>query len=127
MSTSRISELSQRIAINTAKIDKYLNKYGLPQPSFAVDAPLKSIVPDHEVEIARARQEVINDTHELRRLLLGPREYLTSFNVSNYNLLTVNTLQVRILNSFVAWALKSITRDPGPLCDPDEQVQRTQS
>lgn len=81
MSTSRINELAQRIATNTARIDEYLNAQGLPQPSFAIDAPLKSIIPENEVEVAKARLEVLNDTLELHRLLLGPREYLTSFNV----------------------------------------------
>lgn len=82
MPTSAISLLAQRIAANTAIVDDYLNGHNLPQPSFAIDAPLNSVIPESEFEITKARQEVISDTLELRRLLLGPREYLTSYNVS---------------------------------------------
>lgn len=83
MSTSRISDLAQRIATNTAKIDDYLISQGLPQPSFELDAPLKSIIPENEVELKKARQEVLDDTLELRSLLQGPRELMSSFNVSS--------------------------------------------
>lgn len=83
MSTSRISQLAQRIAANTAKIDNYLNSQGLPQPSFALDAPLKPIIPDDEVELKKARQEVLADTLELRTLIQGPREFMSSFSVSS--------------------------------------------
>lgn len=83
MSTSRISELAQRIATNTAKIDYYLISQGLPQPSFELDAPLKSVIPENEVEIKKARQELLDDTLELRSLIQGPRELMSSFSVSS--------------------------------------------
>lgn len=85
MSTSRISELAQRIATNTAKIDTYLISQGLPQPSFALDAPFTSVIPENEVELKKARQEVLADTLELRSLIQGPREYMSSFSVSFLN------------------------------------------
>lgn len=83
MSTSRISELAQRIATNTAKIDNYLISQGLPQPSFELDAPLTSVIPENEVELKKARQEVLADTLELRSLIQGPRELMSSFSVSS--------------------------------------------
>lgn len=83
MSSSRITELSQRIAANTTKVDDYYTSRGLPEPSFAVDAPLTSVIPESEVEVFKARQAVINDTLELRRLMLGPREHLSGFSVSS--------------------------------------------
>lgn len=82
MSTSRISELAQRIATNTAKIDNYLLSHGSPQPSFELDAPLTSVIPDNEAELKKARQEVLADTLELRSLIQGPREFMSSFSVS---------------------------------------------
>lgn len=81
MATSRIVELSQRIAVNTAKVHDYLAAHNLPDPSFEVDAPLVSVVPQANTDLAKARHEVINDTLELRQLMLGPREHLTSFSV----------------------------------------------
>lgn len=82
MSTSRISELAQRIATNTAKIDNYLISHGLPQPSFELDASLISVIPENEIELKKARQEVLADTLELRSLIQGPRELMSSFSVS---------------------------------------------
>lgn len=79
MATSRIIELSQRIAVNTAKLHDYLAANNLPEPSFALDAPLSSVIPQANTDLVKARQDVINDTLELRQLILGPREHLTSF------------------------------------------------
>ncbi|KUI71834.1 6-hydroxytryprostatin B O-methyltransferase [Cytospora mali] len=80
MATSRIVELSQRIAVNTAKVHDYLACHNLPEPSFALDASLVSIIPEANTDLVKARQEVINDTLELRQLMLGPKEHLASFN-----------------------------------------------
>ncbi|KAI1390514.1 S-adenosyl-L-methionine-dependent methyltransferase [Hypoxylon trugodes] len=76
---SRIVELSARIAANTTKVDDYLAAHNLPTPSFDVDAPLQSLVPGTEPDIAAARQAVIHDTLELHQLMLGPREHLFSY------------------------------------------------
>lgn len=81
MTTSRIVDLSQRIAANTAKVHNYLAAHNLPEPSFALDAPLVSVIPQANTDLVKARQEVINDTLELRQLMLGPKEHLTSFSV----------------------------------------------
>ncbi|OTA59190.1 S-adenosyl-L-methionine-dependent methyltransferase [Hypoxylon sp. EC38] len=79
MSTSRIVELSSRIAANTAILNDYLASHNLPAPSFDVNAPLDTLVPKNEVEVKKARVSIIDDTLELRRLVLGPREYLMSY------------------------------------------------
>lgn len=84
MANSRIIELSQRIAVNTAKLHDYLAANNLPEPSFALDAPLSSVIPQANTDLVKARQDVINDTLELRQLILGPREHLTSFSVCVY-------------------------------------------
>jgi hypothetical protein len=82
MSTSRIIELSQLIATNTAKVNDYLIANNLPTPSFDVDAPLQSLVPSNEPDIIFARDSAIQACVELRQLLLGPREHITSYQVS---------------------------------------------
>ncbi|KAI0147204.1 S-adenosyl-L-methionine-dependent methyltransferase [Xylariaceae sp. FL1272] len=75
--TSRIVELSARIAANTAKIDHHLVSASLPSPSFAADTP-----PDLfsglgiTQDVKAARQAVLQDTLELRNLLLSPQELL---------------------------------------------------
>ncbi|KAI0149010.1 O-methyltransferase-domain-containing protein [Pestalotiopsis sp. NC0098] len=76
---SRIVELSASIADNTAKVDAYLTANDLPTPSFDVNAPLQSMIPNTEVEVEAARVAIIDDTLELRRLMLGPRDYLMTF------------------------------------------------
>ncbi|KAI2642063.1 S-adenosyl-L-methionine-dependent methyltransferase [Xylaria nigripes] len=79
MATSRIVELANRIASNTAKVDEYLASHKLPTPSFDVDGPRDTLIPKDEASVEAARVAVIDDTVELRHLLLGPREYLMSY------------------------------------------------
>ncbi|KAI1505341.1 hypothetical protein F5X99DRAFT_405240 [Biscogniauxia marginata] len=76
---SRIAELAARIAANTTKVDDYLATHSLPTPSFDVNAPLQSQIPNAELDIVAARQAVIQDTLKLRQLMLGPREHLFSY------------------------------------------------
>ncbi|KAK4230056.1 S-adenosyl-L-methionine-dependent methyltransferase [Podospora fimiseda] len=76
---SRIVELAMRIAINTAKLDIYLTSHNLPTPSFDINGPLDSQIPTSEKEIQAAQTAIIDDTQELRRLILGPRDYLMSY------------------------------------------------
>lgn len=82
MAASRIVEISTRIAENTAKLDKYLFINKLSSPSFDADGPSDTLVPKDELRIEAARVAIIDGTAELRRLVLGPREYLMSFTVS---------------------------------------------
>ncbi|KAI0190559.1 S-adenosyl-L-methionine-dependent methyltransferase [Astrocystis sublimbata] len=79
METSRIVELANRIASNTTKVNDYLLQHGLPLPSFDVTGPRDTLIPKDEVELESSRVAVIDDTLELRRLILGPREYLMSY------------------------------------------------
>ncbi|KAI1410075.1 S-adenosyl-L-methionine-dependent methyltransferase [Hypoxylon sp. FL1857] len=79
MSDSRIVELSARIASNTAKVNSYLVAHNLPRPSFDIDAPVQSLIPNDEPDIAAARQAVIHDCLELRELMLGPKDHLISY------------------------------------------------
>lgn len=77
----RIVELAKRIAANTETLQNYLTAHGLPTPSFDIDGPKDSLVPKTATEIEAARVAIIDDTQELRRLVLGPREYLMSYSV----------------------------------------------
>lgn len=81
MSTTRIVELSSRIAANTAKLNDYLVSNNLPTLSFDINAPTESLISKENTELEAARVAVIDDTQELRNLMLGPREYLMSFTV----------------------------------------------
>jgi hypothetical protein len=84
MAASRIVELASRIAANTNKINDYLVAHNLPTPSFDVNGAQDTLIPKHELDIQSARTAVIDDTLELRRLVLGPREYLMSYTVSSF-------------------------------------------
>ncbi|RYP57680.1 hypothetical protein DL769_009335 [Monosporascus sp. CRB-8-3] len=79
MSSSRIIELSPRIAANTAILNDYLVANHLPMSSFDVDGPQNTLVPKHMVDVPAARVAIIDDTEELRRLVLGPRDHLMSY------------------------------------------------
>lgn len=79
---TRIVELANRIAANTAVLNDYLTAHGLPTPSFDLNGPKDTLVPKEETDIEAARVAIIDDAQELRRLVLGPREYLMSYTVS---------------------------------------------
>ncbi|KAI2615091.1 S-adenosyl-L-methionine-dependent methyltransferase [Hypoxylon sp. NC1633] len=79
MSPTRIVELATRIAANTSKVSDYLAANNLPQPSFELDNPPYGAVPNDAPDIEALRQSVIEDTAELRHLMLGTRDYLFSF------------------------------------------------
>ncbi|KAK4210885.1 S-adenosyl-L-methionine-dependent methyltransferase [Rhypophila decipiens] len=74
---SRIVQLSNRIATNTAKFDAYLGENSIPTPSFSAKydqpSPLPTTAPP---EILAARKAILQDTLELRQLMLGPREHV---------------------------------------------------
>ena len=73
---TRIAKLSVRIAANTARLDKCLAASDYPTPSFDVDAGLGHPVPKDRPDIEALRSSIIDDTTELQRLILGPRDYL---------------------------------------------------
>jgi len=73
-----IESLCEDILRNTRKVANYLRTNGLPFPSFSIDAPNGSGIRPEETEIQQARLKVIDDTLQLRNLMLGPRDYLQS-------------------------------------------------
>jgi hypothetical protein len=83
MALPRIVELARRIASNTDALSSYLETHQLPTPTFEVDGPADTLVPKDEAGVEAARVAIIDDTEELRRLALGPREYLMSYTVSS--------------------------------------------
>lgn len=77
-------ELAQLIAVHTAKISAYLAALDLPAPSFREEGPVAWALPDGApgaADIEASRLIVIDATQRLRNLVLGPRDYLTSFMV----------------------------------------------
>jgi hypothetical protein len=79
-SDTRISKLAELIQSNTEKLDKYLNEKGLKTPTFEIDAPEKLQLP---ADLEQVRQVILDATDELHRLILGPKQYLTGFSVSD--------------------------------------------
>lgn len=75
MATPLIVELATRIAANTSKVSEYLAARGHPQPPFDVDTP-PSPVPKDAADMELLRQAILEDTAELRSLMLGPRDFL---------------------------------------------------
>lgn len=93
-SPSRILELSSRIAANTTRLNDYLVSNNLPSPDFDhIEGPRDTLVPKDETDVEAARVAIIDDTMELRQLVLGPREYLMSYTVSSYQWSSIITLQ----------------------------------
>ena len=79
-----IESLCEAISRNTQTVAEYLRENRLSFPSFDVDAPSDSRIAPGEVKIQQARMNVINDTLSLRSLMLGPRDFLQTFLVSQY-------------------------------------------
>jgi len=71
-----IKELSERIAINSALIDKWLTSKNARVPSFEQNAEDQFPDTAGDLEIDAARMAVIDDTSALHDLFLGPREVL---------------------------------------------------
>ncbi|KAL8950913.1 MAG: hypothetical protein Q9222_003079 [Ikaeria aurantiellina] len=68
--TSTLSHLASVIALNTIRVDEYLEEHDLPQPSFDVDGPLDLGIKSGRVE--KARHAAIDAATELLDLLQGP-------------------------------------------------------
>jgi hypothetical protein len=75
MATSRIVQLAQLIASETQTLDEHLIQNKLPQPSFALEAPLEPF-PQASPNVAKAKASVIEATIELRQLIEGPIKLL---------------------------------------------------
>ena len=76
---NKIVELASTIAENTSKVAAFLTSKGLPLPSFEKNGPSRSLIPQDAQDIEAARVAVIEATQQLRLLMLGPLDYLTSF------------------------------------------------
>lgn len=82
MSSPSIAELAARIATNTTIVNNFYTQNGLPTPSFDEASSLKPLIsPSTAPEIEAARQAVIYDCQELRILMQGPAQYLSSLSV----------------------------------------------
>ncbi|KAK8088423.1 hypothetical protein PG997_003384 [Apiospora hydei] len=75
-SMTRIIELSQLIATETAKVDSFLGSRNLPTPSLDEDALQTIPIPDELTDIKAARLAVIEACSELKDLMTGPKELL---------------------------------------------------
>jgi hypothetical protein len=75
METSRIIQLAQSIASNTAFIDGYIRENNLPQPSFEADGP-SAFLEDATAETKKAKNNTIEALIELKQLLEGPMKLL---------------------------------------------------
>lgn len=87
---SKAEALATTISQATKEISQYLATQGLPDLSFAADAPPTLILPPH---LQKVRAELLDATSELHNLATGPLSYLigltspTVRNVSDYRLL----------------------------------------
>lgn len=73
---SSIQELSERIATNSARIEKWLTSKNARIPSFGQSTDGEFSDTTGEVQIETAQMAAIDDTSTLHDLLLGPREIL---------------------------------------------------
>ena len=79
MATSRIVTLAKEVEANTSKLNEYLEKNNLPQPSFDVDAPLMYHLPP---DIAAAQENLTAALDELYWLNQGPIQTVVAKTVS---------------------------------------------
>ena len=79
MATSRIVTLAKEIEANTTKLNEYLEKNNLPQPSFDADAPLMYQLPP---DIAAAQEALTTALDELYWLNRGPIQTVVAKSVS---------------------------------------------
>jgi hypothetical protein len=76
-SPSRISQLSELIAENTATINSFFVENNLPTPSFEANALWSLPIPEDATNIKTARLAIISACAELQALVTGPKDYLT--------------------------------------------------
>ncbi|KAF4840704.1 Chlorophenol O-methyltransferase [Colletotrichum siamense] len=71
-SSSRLTELAKKIAVETGKLEKYMRENGMPLPSLDPKGPLD--FPKLPEDIQKSRMEIMFATRELEALVHGPRE-----------------------------------------------------
>ncbi|KAL9593184.1 MAG: hypothetical protein Q9179_006045 [Wetmoreana sp. 5 TL-2023] len=71
--SSKISELAESVAVNTAVVNEYLHQHNLPFPSFHEDGPVDLML---GLEAEKARITALEACLHLHDLLCGPLELL---------------------------------------------------
>lgn len=71
-SPSRLTELAKKIALETEKLEKYMQDNSLPMPTLDPSGP--GDFPKLPEDIQKSRMEIIYATRELEALAHGPRE-----------------------------------------------------
>ncbi|KAI1499876.1 S-adenosyl-L-methionine-dependent methyltransferase [Biscogniauxia marginata] len=123
MESSHIIQLANRIATNASKLNDYLVARKLPTPSFDVGSPRDTLVPKEELEVESARVAIIDDTLELRRLALGPREYLMSYSPSE--LISQHAIiRFRLAHSFPVGSEASFSEIAAATCLSETNVRQ---
>jgi hypothetical protein len=79
--TEDIVSLARLIASETEKIAAHLSQNDRAFPSFDVDGPSTSLISPEATDVETARLAVIDATQRLRQLILGPKDYILSFQV----------------------------------------------
>jgi 6-hydroxytryprostatin B O-methyltransferase len=94
LNNSSLQELAAAITSQVSTITQYLEKNGLPQPSFAVEGPRSREFSDNP-EIEKAYMELVESASDLLHLALGPEKYLTlsAFSVSQLLPSTIPSLK----------------------------------
>lgn len=77
-----LGSLAAKVAELTSTITNYLSSEGLPQPSFAADAPAQyPAVP----EVTQPRLKLIQSLSDMLHLALGGRDYIFTQSISVQN------------------------------------------
>ncbi|OKL62670.1 hypothetical protein UA08_01176 [Talaromyces atroroseus] len=74
--TTKLESLKDDVVRNVSIVSDYLQKNGLPQPSFERNAPLTFIPPRSPSHIQQARQDLMEAALKLFQLASGPIEYI---------------------------------------------------
>lgn len=70
-----LADLAAQISENAAIVDKYLEKCGLPDPSFEADGPVE-LLPESATAEKEALAKALEAATHLHDLLIGPDELL---------------------------------------------------
>lgn len=76
LNTPSLQELASAISSQVSTITKFLQSYGLPQPSFAVGGSREREFREN-LEIEQAYMELVESASDLLHLALGPKKYMT--------------------------------------------------
>lgn len=90
---SRMTELSKKIATETAKLESYMKEHELEMPGLGVDAPAD--FPKLPEDIQRSRMEIVHASSELERLVQGPKQTMR-WMVWDF----LDTLAIQVLNNY---------------------------